>query len=154
MFLTISDLEPFAVIEASKAQAMIDDAEAVALMVAPCLGSTDPALTTAQTNAVRAIVRGAILRWNEAGTGAMQQQTAGPFGVTVDTRQARRGMFSTSEITQLQTICAGDGGGKAFTVDTINTTTTHLPWCAWSMGALYCSCGADLGGPIYELGGW
>ena len=44
-------------------------------------------------------------------------------------------------------------GGRAFDVDTVSTTTVHLPWCSLSLGALYCSCGADIAGwPIYELG--
>lgn len=43
--------------------------------------------------------------------------------------------------------------GGAFDVDTVSTTTVHLAWCSLSMGALYCSCGADIAGhPIYELG--
>lgn len=40
----------------------------------------------------------------------------------------------------------------AFSIDTVNTTTVHMPWCALNMGATYCSCGADLAGyPIYEV---
>ena len=96
-----SDLTPFAAIEAEKAQAMIDDAMALAARVAPCINSADFAYEAA----ARAIIRGAILRWNETGTGAMQAQTAGPFGVTVDTRQQRRGMFWPSEIAELQALC-------------------------------------------------
>jgi hypothetical protein len=41
----------------------------------------------------------------------------------------------------------------AFSIDMLNTTTTHLPWCSLMMGAAYCSCGADIAGyPIYEGG--
>lgn len=99
--MTPSDLTPFAVIDAAKAQAMIDDAMALAARVAPCITAADFAYEAA----ARAIIRGAILRWNEAGTGAMQAQTAGPFGMTVDTRQQRRGMFWPSEIAELQALC-------------------------------------------------
>lgn len=43
----------------------------------------------------------------------------------------------------------------AFTIDTYGTTSAHLPWCSYTLGALYCSCGVDIAGvPIYELGGW
>jgi len=43
------------------------------------------------------------------------------------------------------------GGSGAFSVDTVGCSTNHLPWCSFSMGALYCSCGADIAGyPIYE----
>lgn len=43
----------------------------------------------------------------------------------------------------------------AFTIDMVGTASTHLPWCSYSLGAAYCSCGVDIAGvPIYELGGW
>ena len=46
-----------------------------------------------------------------------------------------------------------DGG--AFVLDMISTASYHLDWCSYSLGANYCSCGADIAGvPIYELGGW
>lgn len=39
----------------------------------------------------------------------------------------------------------------AYAVDMVGTLTSHLPWCSLSMGAAYCSCGADIAGyPIYE----
>lgn len=106
-FLDVSDLEPFADIDLAKAAAMIEDAEAMALLAAPCIGSE----TFAHVAGLRAILRGAVLRWNESGTGALQAQTAGPFGQTLDTRQERRGMFWPSEIAQLQSLCAGAEGG-------------------------------------------
>jgi hypothetical protein len=41
----------------------------------------------------------------------------------------------------------------AFAVEMVPAVTTHLPWCAYSLGANYCSCGADIAEyPIYELG--
>lgn len=106
-FLDPSDLDPFASVDAAKAEAMIEDAEAMAVLVAPCI--TDD--TFAYEAAVKAILRGAILRWNDAGTGALQAQTAGPFGQTLDTRQERKAMFWPSEIEQLQNLCSDIGGG-------------------------------------------
>lgn len=106
-FLAPADLEPFATIDPAKAEAMIDDAEAMALLAAPCIATEG----FAHTAGLRAILRGAILRWNEAGTGALQSQTAGIFGQTLDTRQERRGMFWPSEIVQLQSLCATAQGG-------------------------------------------
>lgn len=106
-FLNVTDLEPFATIGAAKAQAMIEDAEAYALLAAPCIGAGDFAYATA----VKAILRGAVLRWNDSGSGALQAQTAGPFGQTLDTRQERRGMFWPSEIVALQGLCGSTGGG-------------------------------------------
>ncbi|WP_051549264.1 hypothetical protein [Nocardioides sp. URHA0032] len=106
-FLSVDDLEPFAAIEPAKAEAMIEDAEAMALLAAPCI-SVDG---FAHSTAVKAILRGAVLRWNDSGSGALQAQTAGPFGQTLDTRQERRGMFWPSEIVALQNLCATGQGG-------------------------------------------
>lgn len=112
--LTIDDLSPFAEIDWAKADAMIADAIAMAARVAPCITDED----FEHVAAAKAILRGAILRWHEAGTGAFTQQGAGPFQVSVDTRQQRRGMFWPSEITQLQELCRdGDTTGQAFTID-------------------------------------
>src|SRR5690349_13323377 len=105
-FLDPADLAAFATIPQAKAQAMIDDAEAMATLAAPCI--TDDGF--ANEAAVKAILRGAVLRWHEAGSGAMQAQTAGPFGQTLDTRQKRRGMFTDREVIQLQGLCATAAG--------------------------------------------
>lgn len=106
-FLAPVDLEPFATIDVAKAEAMIADAEAMALLAAPCISSEG----FAHGGAVKAILRGAVLRWNEAGSGALQAQNAGPFGQTLDTRQERRGMFWPSEIVSLQGLCVDAQGG-------------------------------------------
>lgn len=106
-FLDVSDLNPFAEIDAVKAGAMIDDAEAMALLAAPCIAADG----FAYMSAVKAILRGAVLRWNDSGSGALQAQNAGPFGQTLDTRQERRGMFWPSEIVALQSLCADSQGG-------------------------------------------
>lgn len=123
--LTLDDLEPFADIDPDKAQAMIDDAMAMAMRVAPCLADDD----FAYADAAKAILRGAILRWNDAGSGALSQQGAGPFQVTYDTRQHRRGMFWPSEIEQLQDLCRdGDLQGAAFTIDTTPAAASGGFW--------------------------
>lgn len=110
-----ADLAPFATIEPAKAQAMIDDALALAARVAPCITEA----TFEHDAAARAILRGAVLRWNDTGTGALTQQGAGPFQMSVDTRQTRRGMFWPSEIRQLQELCRdGNPQGQAFSIDT------------------------------------
>lgn len=131
----------------------IAGANARASRVAPCLTAADPAPTADQLAEAKLILIGAIIRWSQAGSGAFQQQTAGVFGITVDTRQ--RGGFNLwpSEITQLQDICKNGSEGKAFSIDTApDCLTTHAPICAVAFGANYCSCGADIAGePIYEL---
>lgn len=106
-FLNVSDLAPFATIDEAKAEAMIEDAEAMALLAAPCIAAEGFAYGTA----VKAILRGAVLRWNDSGSGALQAQQAGPFGQTLDTRQERRGMFWPSEIVSLQSLCTDSQGG-------------------------------------------
>lgn len=41
----------------------------------------------------------------------------------------------------------------AFAIDMFSASGRHLAWCAFSLGANYCSCGADIAGsPIYETG--
>lgn len=145
--LQVSDLEPFAPdIDPIKAQAMIDDAMALAARVAPCI-------TTAEFTheaAAKAILRGAVLRWNDSGTGAVTQQAAGPFSQTLDTRQTRRSMFWPSEISELQKLCR-EGSASAFTIDTVGLGSVHADVCSINFGANYCSCGADIAGfPLWE----
>ena len=160
-FIQASDLEPFATIEAVKAAAMIEDAVAQAYLAAPCLpglkvaptGETAEALVVrmAKVAAVRSILRAAVLRWNEAGTGVVQTQVTGPFSQTVQV-QARRSMFLPVEIEQLQGICKDPDAGKVYAVDVVPTTDNHAPWCDLAMGAGSCSCGADLAGfPIFGV---
>ena len=149
--LTLADLTPFAAIEETKAQAMIDTALARAARVAPCI--RDETLSDDNAEAAKGIVRDAILRWHDSGSGAVTQQTAGPFSQTVDTRAPRRGLFLPSEEEELRAICRDHNGEEragAFNVDTLSTTVAHADWCAINFGANYCDCGAILAGyPIF-----
>jgi hypothetical protein len=134
--LTVDDLTPFATIDDDKAEAMIADAIALATQFAPCLTSDE--VTDAQLAAAKAVLRAAVLRWNDTGTGAVTSQTAGPYGQTVDTRQPRRTLFWPSEITALQRICQGADDGSAFAVDTAAAPQVVQPtsFGGWhSMGA-------------------
>lgn len=108
-------------------------------------------LTAGQTRAVKAILRGAIMRWNDAGSGARQSVTTGPFSESIDTTVSRRGMFWPSEIASLQSICSDGESGKAFSVDTVSFSGVHAAACSINFGAAYCSCGADIAG--YPLWG-
>lgn len=100
----------------------------------------------------RLILIGAVHRWTQAGTGAVQTQSAGPYSVTTDTRQRTGYNLWPSEITQLQDLCKTGGTPGAFSVDTAPSLCgTHLLWCAVNFGATYCSCGVDIAGfPIFE----
>lgn len=135
------------------AQQMVDGANAKAARVAPCLVSTDPEPSADQLAEAKLILIGAVERWAEAGTGARQSQTAGPFGMTLDSTSPRKGYnLWPSEIKDLQAICKGDGDDKkAFSVDTIADGTNHSENCTLLLGGNYCSCGADIAGfPLFE----
>jgi len=147
VLLTVDDLAPFAEIAEAKAEAMIADAVALAALVAPCLTDPDldPPLTAEQLAAAKAVLRAAVLRWDETGSGVFSGQTFGPFGTTTDTRTpARRGRFWPTEIEDLQKICLGDNvdTGGAFSIDTAAPPMLfHSVLCGWAGGG--CTCGAD-----------
>lgn len=120
MWITLADLAPFADIDPVKAQAMIDDAEATAIMLVPALGDL-PVSEFRKHDALRAILRRAILRWHEQGSGALtqQQETAGPLSLswTADTRQTgSRGIFWPSEVAAMEEI-VGANTKTAFSID-------------------------------------
>lgn len=117
MYITPEDLAPFANIPEAKALAMIADAEAKAVIAAPPLG--DPAkLTEVQRAQVKAILRDAILRWNDRGSGALTQTSIGQVSVSSDTRSTSRALFTDGELGLLRSIAAtGRVGGRAFEVD-------------------------------------
>lgn len=119
MFLVPDDLTAFADIDPAKAATMIADAQAMATLAAPCLSTPEFQSDETRVAAVKAILRGALIRWHEAGSGVVAQQSAGPFAQTLDTRQQRRGMFWPSEIAQLRDICSAFSGGSggAFMID-------------------------------------
>lgn len=116
-----ADLDAFAVIDPVKANAMITDALALAAVHAPGIMSPDFAFA----DAARAVLRRVVLRWNEAGTGASVQQSAGPFAQTVDTRKDQRDAFWPSEIEQLQALCKGPELSGAFSLDTAPSTVSY-----------------------------
>lgn len=147
-----SDLTNFATIDAGKAQDMCEDALGMAEVVAPCINSEG----FAHRRAAKAILRGAILRWHEAGTGAAVTKAAGIYSQTNDTRQPRKAMFFPSEIDALQKLCRGENEGGAFAIDTLPAATVeHAEICSVYFGG-GCSCGAILtqGLPLYENTGW
>lgn len=152
VIITESDL-PSAIQSEESIELMVAGANAKASRVAPCLASTDPAPTEDQLAEARLVLIGAVKRWAEAGSGAAQTVQSGPFSMSTDTRQRTGYNLWPSEIETLQDICkaVGEGGRKAFSIDTAPASSAHLPWCSLMLGALYCSCGFDIAGvPIYE----
>lgn len=152
--LTPAHILPFAAIEATKLAEMIDDVIAMAVSVAPCIAED----TFTHDKAARAILRGAVLRWDAADTGAVTQQAAGPYSQTIDSTVRRSGLLWPSEVTALQELCrnsTGDDG--AFVVDTMApiAPVQHADICSiWLAPAGGCSCGAFLTGldPLWEAG--
>lgn len=154
--IDVTDL-PTALQSAELIDLMVAGANARAARVAPCLVSTDPVPTVEQTDEAKLVLVGAVKRWAETGAGALQAQTAGPYGMTVDTRQRTGFNLWPSEIEALQDICTSgtDTSSGAFSITPSQSTTSHMPWCAIMLGADYCSCGADLTNyeyPLYEGG--
>lgn len=154
-YITADDLTPFADIASAKANEMISDAVAQAVLAAPCLldeGNVPEHLAAA----VKSVLRRAILRWNDTGSGAYQSETIGGYAVVQDTRQQPRSLLWPSEIEQLQQVCAAVNGptaGKAFSIDAGGGWgPCHAPTCSASLGANYCDCGAILtgGAPLYD----
>lgn len=139
---------------------MLAGANATAIRLAPCLtwdGTTPdkPAPTPEQIAEAKLILIGMIKRWTEAGSGAFQAQTAGPFSVQIDTRQKSGGYRPwPSEITDLEALCSGTKG-KAFAIETApfgGPLRGHADICGLVFGSTYCDCGADLTagrGPLY-----
>ncbi|MEU7609547.1 hypothetical protein [Micromonospora sp. NPDC049204] len=151
--IEVSDL-PEALRSAELVDVLVAGANAKAARVAPCLASTDPAPTAGQVAEAKLILLGAVKRWVEAGSGALQQQTAGPYSVTVDTRQRSGFNLWPSEIAALQELCRTSGPAAAFSIDTApGGGVAHSLICSVNFGAAYCSCGADLtlAGPLYEV---
>lgn len=159
--LTPADLAPFATIPEAQAVAMVEDAVAMAGMAAPCLA--EAVLSPAQVAAVKAILRRAVLRWFDVGSGAVTQVGSGPFQQSTDTtRSSSRSLFWPSEVSDLQAICReveGDAGSvkQVFTIQTGATRRggNHSPICDINFGGGSCSCGSDLNayrGPLPEFG--
>ncbi len=120
--IDVTDL-PTALQSADMVQLMVDGANARAARVAPCLTWTgtpteQPAPSSDQLAEAKLVLVGAVKRWAESGSGAVSQQTAGPFGMSVDTRQRAGFNLWPSEIEALQEICASSATGRAYEVDT------------------------------------
>lgn len=135
--------------DADNLAVMCADVSALAQASAPCLRDGDglPEHTVA---AALAIMRGAVIRWSEADSGAVQQQTLGPFSQTIDTTTRRGGLLWPSEIQTLQQLCRdadAESGRRAFQVSLLSDEgPRHAMICDLMFGGERCSCGANLTG--------
>lgn len=151
--ISVDDL-PSDIAENAMSEVWVEGANARASRVAPCLAATDPAPTLDQVAEAKLILLGAVMRWSQAGAGALQsqRQEAGEFSLetTFDTRQRTGFNLWPSEIKQLQDICKTGGKPKAFSVDAVRQQIPHSPVCSVYFGG-ECSCGAAIAWQaIYE----
>jgi hypothetical protein len=128
--LEVDDLTPFVTIDEDEAEAMVADAIALATLAAPCLVGDD--LTALQMAQAKAVLRSAVIRWHESGSGNTTQQAVGPFQQTV-TPLARKSLFWPSEIDALRNVCKSTTSGGAFSVDTAARAMQFHPvgWCGF-----------------------
>lgn len=127
-------------LDADVVDILIRDGLAMARRVAPCIDEPEFAFVDAAV----AIIRGAVLRWAESGSGGIssQQQTAGPFGQTTsfDTRQTRRSLFFPSEVKELEALCS-QSKRRAFAIDTIPARTRRsCVDCGYLVGSVNSPC--------------
>lgn len=130
-------------LDRNQVEVLIRDGLALAERAAPCIAEPD----FAYPDAAVAIIRTAILRWADSGTGALtqQQSSAGPFAqnLSFDTRQSRRSLFFPSEITELQKLCKRNRD-RAFSIDTIGERrrgcTRDLIGCPYFLGSTSSPC--------------
>lgn len=135
---------------------LIKDGMALARRVAPCIDDDDFPFADAAV----AIIRGAILRWADSGSGALSSdaKTAGPFSqtTTYDTRQQRRTLFYPSEISELQKLCMDANSGGAFAIDTAPRSAgrclREYDGCSYLFGTTSSPCTAC--GQVMRPGAW
>ena len=117
------------------------DGLAMARRVAPCIDDE----SFPHVDAAKAIIRSAVLRWAESGSGGVssEQNTAGPFSHTVsfDNRSTRRSLFYLLEIKELEGLCAS-ARGRVGAVDTIPKPTSGCvgPGCTYVAGSSFLVC--------------
>lgn len=132
-------------LDVKQVELLLRDGLAMARMIAPCIDDPDFAFV----DAASAIIRGAVIRWAESGSGAVQseQLTAGPFGqsTTFDTRQTRRSLFYPSEKTELEKLCKQNATG-VFSVDMTDVGSGVCPrygeqaFCPYMLGSASSPC--------------
>ncbi|MDH3045049.1 hypothetical protein [Gordonia alkanivorans] len=111
--LIVDDIKAFIdddVLPDSTIQSMINTAAARAVKVAPCLrvpiGSTDPVsplADEASAEIVKDVMRSAVLRWIDRGSGAIYSEQSGDFSRSILKDSAN--LFRPNEIRDLQEVC-------------------------------------------------
>ena len=131
------------------AEVLLGDASRFMLDVVP---STAAASANTRRRIVCAVVRRSIESQDAPGAGMQQfQTTTGPFTNSFTPTNPHGDFY----LTKAERKALGEGRQKAFggrVTDAPVSFENHRPWCAIKLGALYCSCGADLTGgePLWE----
>lgn len=115
-----------------RGQILVEDVLARAVGLVPALGDK---LTDTQIAVAKAVIRKAVARWADSGSGGMttKSQTAGPFQ-TSETYEARgdRPLFYDSEIDELRNLFRVEGEdikkGKAYSLDPVICATPVSPF--------------------------
>ncbi|MCF8606024.1 hypothetical protein L5I01_21975 [Gordonia sp. HY442] len=127
--IQFSDLQKFDdSLDQAQAEDMISTAWARAGQAAPCLRDNATELGAADLEIVKDVMRSAILRWAERGSGAVVQRTAGEYGETLARIDDSGNLFRPQEIRDLRSVCGNvRKRGRASTISTIPTPTTVVP---------------------------
>ncbi|WP_433657548.1 hypothetical protein ACQPW1_38360 [Nocardia sp. CA-128927] len=128
-----TDIKPLcSTADPAAAALIIQDALAQADRIAECINT--PGFR--YTDAAKAIIRQAIVRRLEAGSGAIVQQAAGPYSMTIDNSQQRKALFWPSEISQLQKLCRDNKRASFHSIDTTPNwpDTDYVPGEIWLKG--------------------
>lgn len=103
--LTPADLQMFVQVSDDMANELIDTTLARVRRKYPCL--FDIALSEDDAQTARGIIRDAILRRIDTGSGGVQSEGKGPFTTTYLPPDKRHGLFTEADVTELTAICAG-----------------------------------------------
>lgn len=104
--LTPADLKTFVPgLTDAMAQELIDTTLARLRRKYPCL--FEPGLSEDDELTARGIIRDAILRRIDSGSGAVQSEKKGPFDTVYLPPDKRHGLFTEADVTELTSICAG-----------------------------------------------
>lgn len=120
--ITYPDLQKFdATLDQAQADDMIATAWARAGQAAPCLKDAgDDTLDAEDLEIVKDVLRSAILRWVERGSGAVVSRSAGEYGETLARIDDSGNLFRPGEIRDLKQVCGNlRKRGRASTISTL-----------------------------------
>lgn len=123
--ITYPDLQKFdAALDEAQADDMIATAWARAGQAAPCLRDAhDDTLDAEDLEIVKDVLRSAILRWVERGSGAVVSRNAGEYGETLARIDDSGNLFRPGEIRDLKEVCGNvRKRGRASTIATLPTS--------------------------------